>query len=138
MKFKVGDKVLITAGKDKGKVEKISKVLPNENKVVVPGVGKYVKHVKPMPMINRPGEKVTLYRPIPVANIAIINDKGMPDRIGYKVDKQGTKIRVFKKTGLEVPEPTSEAAVASKDTKQEDKKAKETKGKKTNSKELKQ
>lgn len=105
MKFKVGDKVLITAGKDKGKTGEISQVLPKENKVVIPGINQYVKHVKPMPMINRPGEKVTLNRPLSVAKIAIINDGGEPDRIGYKIDNQGKKSRIFRKTGQEVPEP---------------------------------
>lgn len=100
MKFKVNDQVLVTAGKDKGKQGKVVKVLPRENKVVVEGVNMYVKHVRPMG--DRAGQRVTVERALPVANVAIINDKGQPDRIGYQVTKSGSKTRVFKKTGKPV------------------------------------
>ncbi len=98
MKFKVGDIVLVTSGKDKGKQGKIVKVLPQENKVVVEGVNLYVKHIKPMQ--GRAGERIRRERPLPTANIAIFNpDTKAVDRVGYVVNKDGTKSRVFKKTG---------------------------------------
>lgn len=105
MKFKVGDKVKITSGKDKGREGVISRVLPKEDKVVVEGINMYVKHSKPQPMVDRPGEKQVLERPLPTAKIAILNDQDQVDRIGYSVDEQGNKTRVFKKTGSVVPEP---------------------------------
>jgi len=101
MKFKVGDNILVTGGKDKGKTAKIVRVLPKENKVVVDGINMYVKHRKPMN--DQPGEKLTLPRPLPTGKIAILNDKGVRDRIGY-VMKNDKKVRIFKKTGAEVPE----------------------------------
>ncbi len=103
MKFKVNDQVLVTAGKDKGKKSKIIKVIPQENKVVVEGVNLYSKHIKPMG--GREGERVRRERPLPTANVAIVNDQGQADRIGYQVAKDGSKQRVFKKTGQAVPEP---------------------------------
>ena len=55
MKFKVGDQVLVTAGKDKGKKSEVLRVFPKSNKVLVKGVNMYVKHVKPF--MDRAGEK---------------------------------------------------------------------------------
>ena len=102
MKFKVGDKVVITAGDAKGKKSVITELYHQKNKVKVKDVNQYVKHVKPMPLIGREGDRVTLERPVPVANVAILNDKGEPDRIGHKVTENGQKIRVYKKTGKEI------------------------------------
>jgi large subunit ribosomal protein L24 len=102
MKFKVGDQVIITSGKDKGKKTQVVKVLPVVNKVIVKDVNMYTKHVKPMG--ERAGDKIRKERPLSVANVAILNDKGQPDRIGYQVAKDGSKERVFKKTGKIVPE----------------------------------
>src|SRR3546814_15597346 len=59
-KFKVGDKVIITGGKDKGMSGQISKVLPQLERVVVSGANLYTKHVKPAQ--GRSGEKVRLDR----------------------------------------------------------------------------
>lgn len=98
MKFKVGDTVLVTGGKDKGKQGKIVKVIPTKDKVLVEGVNLYVKHIKPMQ--GRPGDRVRQERPLPTANVAILNpDTKKADRIGYQVNKDGTKTRIYKKTG---------------------------------------
>jgi large subunit ribosomal protein L24 len=102
MKFKVGDKVLVTAGKDKGVQGPIVRVMPELEKVVVEGANFYTRHVKPM--AGRAGDKVRSERPMSTAKISIINDKGQADRIGYQVAKDGQKIRVYKKTGAVVPE----------------------------------
>ncbi len=108
MKFKVGDTVSITAGKDKGKTGVISKVVVARDRVVVAGMNTYTKHVKPM--AGRAGERVVLERPLPTASIAIINDKGAPDRIKISVAKDGSKTRLFAKTGAVVPTPKQEKA----------------------------
>jgi len=102
MKFKVGDKVLVTGGKDKGKKGAIVKVDLKSGRVLVEGVNKYVKHVKPM--MGKPGDKVLVERFLPTAKIAILNDKDQPDRIGYSVAKDGSKVRIFKKTGTVITE----------------------------------
>lgn len=99
MKFKVGDKVIVTAGKDKGRQSEVVAVLPQKNQVVVAGANLYTKHVSPMPAIGRSGEIVKKERPLHTAKVAIINDQGNPDRIGYTISQSGDKQRIFKKTG---------------------------------------
>lgn len=107
MKLKVGDEVVITTGKDKGKKGKILKVFPGKQKVLVEGVNFYTRHLKKMG--DQAGQKIRRERALSVANVAILNDKGQPDRIGYKVNKDGTKERVFKKTGKLVTRQKPEA-----------------------------
>ncbi|MGD9129468.1 MAG: 50S ribosomal protein L24 [Candidatus Woesebacteria bacterium] len=96
MKFKVGDKVLVTGGKDKGKKSVITKVLPKKDKILVKDVNVYVKHVRAY--ADKPGERVRLEKPLSTAKIAILNDKGEADRIAIRVRKDGRKERIFKKT----------------------------------------
>lgn len=114
MKFKTGDQILVTAGKDKGKQGKIVRVVPDKDRVIVEGVNLYTKHVKPSG--ERSGDKIRSERPLPVANIAIINDKGQADRIGYQVSKSGAKERIYKKTGKVITE-TSKEVKSNKETK---------------------
>ena len=97
MKLKIGDKVLVTAGKDKGKKSEIIAVYPAEDKILVKDVNLYFKHIKPL--MDRPGEKVRRERSMSVAKVAILNDKDQADRIAYKVTADGKKERIFKKTG---------------------------------------
>ena len=104
MKFKVGDQIIVTGGKDKGKKGTIARVIPTEHNVVIEGINMYVKQVKPYG--DRAGQRASLPRPLSVANIAIINDAGNADRIGYQVTKDGQKTRIFKKTGQPVPTKT--------------------------------
>jgi large subunit ribosomal protein L24 len=100
MKFRLNDQVLVTGGKDKGKRGKITRVFPKLERVIVEGANLYVKHLKPMS--GREGQRIVRERALPTAKIAIINDKGQPDRIGYKVAKDGSKERIFKKTGKSI------------------------------------
>lgn len=103
MKFLVGDQVIVTGGKDKGKTGKVLRVFPAEQRVVVENANIYVKHLKPMN--NQAGQRLEAPRPLPVAKVAILNNESKPDRIGYKVNKDGSKVRIFKKTGKPVPTP---------------------------------
>lgn len=101
MKFKVGDEVVVTAGKDKGQRAKITRVMPKIGKVVVQGVNMYTRHIKPFN--GKVGERVRRERPLDPAKIAIWNPTTeKADRIGYQVKKDGTKVRIFKKTGKEI------------------------------------
>lgn len=97
MKLKVGDRVLVTAGKDKGKKSEVIAVFPKSNEVTVKDVNMYFKHVKPF--MDRPGEKIKRERPMSMAKVAILNDKDQADRVAYKATADGKKERVFKKTG---------------------------------------
>lgn len=101
MKFKVGDSILVTAGKDKGKQGKIMRVVADKHAVIVEDVNVYTKHIKPVN--GQEGQKVRRPRPLNVAKIAIVNNEGKADRIGYKVNKDGSKERIYKKTGKVIP-----------------------------------
>ncbi len=132
MKFKVGDKVLVTAGKDKGLKSEIVEIFPKTNEVTVKGANYYVKHVKPIPMLNRPGERIRKERPLSTAKVAILNEKDQADRVGYKVDKNGKKVRIFKKTKSVIDQEKKE--VKNNADKKSEKKTAEVKTKKNTSK----
>lgn len=97
MKLKTGDKVVVIAGKDKGKEGNITKVLKNENKVVVEGVNVAKKHIKPNGQTA--GSIVDIELPIHASNVAILDPKTKkPSRIGHTTDKNGKKVRITKKS----------------------------------------
>ena len=97
MNFKTGDKVVVISGKDKGKEGKITHVLRNENRVVVEGVNIVKKHVKGNG--QQAGSINEVESPIHASNVMIIDPKTKkPTRIGHKIDKDGKKIRVSKKS----------------------------------------
>ena len=101
MKFKKGDNVKVIKGKDKGKIGKIEKVLPKENKVLVANVNLFKRHMKARSQ-NQPSEIVTLTKPIALSSVSFICPKCKKEsRIGYKVEK-GVKSRVCKKCESEV------------------------------------
>ncbi len=97
MNFKTGDKVVVIAGKDKGKEGKIIKTLAKENKVVVEGVNVVKKHQKGNG--QTPGGIVDMEAPIHASNVMIVDPKTKkPTRIGHSTNKSGKKIRVTKKS----------------------------------------
>ena len=97
MNLKSGDKVVVIAGKDKGKEGIITKVLKNENRVVVEGVNVVKKHIKPRG--NEAGSIVEVEAPIHASNVMILDPKtNKRTRIGHEIDKKGKKIRVTKKS----------------------------------------
>jgi large subunit ribosomal protein L24 len=101
MKFKKGDNVIVTTGKDKGKKGVITRTIPDKNKVVVEGLNLTKKHQRP----RKSGEKgstITIAMPINVSNVMAVDPKtGKPSRVGYKMvgDK---KVRIAKKSGQEI------------------------------------
>ena len=99
MKIVKGDKVVVIAGKDKGKEGVVQAVYPKLNKVVVEGVNTHKKHKKPT-QHNPEGTIVEMYVPIDASNVAIVDPKTKKaSRVGYAVDKDGKKIRISKKSG---------------------------------------
>ncbi len=97
MKLKSGDNVIVIAGKDKGKLGRILRVVTKTNRVVVEGVNVMKKHVKPNPNANQPGGIVQREASIHVSNVAIYNPATKKaDRIGYKFLNDGKKVRCFK------------------------------------------
>ena len=101
MDLRKGDKVIVIAGKDKGKTGEIQKVDPKTNRVVVEGVNLRKKHKKPT-QNNPEGSIVEIYAPIDASNVMIVDPKTKkPTRIGHKVVKD-KKVRVAKKSGAEL------------------------------------
>lgn len=97
MNVKVGDKVVVIAGKDKGKEGKVVKTLRNEQRVVIEGINYIKKHVKGDGQTA--GSIVEMEAPMHVSNVMIIDPKTKKrTRIGHSVDKKGKKIRVAKKS----------------------------------------
>ena len=93
MNFKTGDKVVVIAGKDRGKEGKIVKTLKAENKVI--NVVK--KHIKPNG--NGAGSITEMEAPIHASNVMILDPKTKKrTRIGHTVDKKGNKVRCAKKS----------------------------------------
>ena len=93
-----GDKVIVIAGADKGKVGVIQKVYPKLNKVVVENVNVRKKHKKPT-QVNPEGSIVEVYAPIDASNVMIVDPKTKKaTRIGHKIVK-GKKVRVTKASG---------------------------------------
>ncbi len=102
MKLRVGDELLITAGKDKGKRGKLERVFPSSGKVLVSGVNLYKKHVKDTSERANTGGVVTIARPLSVGNVALVCKKcTKPTRVGFKLIN-GKKIRVCRKCGEEL------------------------------------
>ena len=97
MQFKTGDKVVVIAGKDKGKEGLIKKILKANNKVVVEGVNVAKKHIKPNGQSAGTIEDIEM--PINASNVMIVDPKTKKaTRIGHTVDKKGKKIRISKKS----------------------------------------
>jgi len=102
IRLKKGDTVVVRAGKYKGKTGKITAVHPKENKVTVEGINIVKKHVKPN-QTHPQGAIVELTKPIWVSKVSIVEPTSKkPSRIGYSLDKDGKKTRIFKKSGKEI------------------------------------
>jgi large subunit ribosomal protein L24 len=97
MKLKKGDPVVVLSGKDKGKEGTILRVLPKENKVIVEGVNIAKKHQRPVRATMQAGI-IDKDMPIHASNVAYVH-KGKPTRLGYRVDADGKKVRVARRTG---------------------------------------
>ncbi len=99
MKILKGDKVVVIAGKDKGKTGTVQAVYPKVGKVVVEGVNVHKKHKKPTQQTPE-GSVLEIYVPIDISNVAIVDPKTKKaSRVGYSVDKNGKKVRISKASG---------------------------------------
>lgn len=97
LKIKRDDEVIVLAGRDKGKQGKVLKVL--EDKLIVSGINMVKRHTKPNPQAGVAGGIVEKEAPIHVSNVAIYNASTQKaDRVGFKVDDSGSKVRYFKST----------------------------------------
>lgn len=101
MKIRKGDRVIVLQGKDRGKEGVVMRAMPKEGKVIVDGVNIARKHQKARKATMQ-GGIINKDMPMEVSNVAIVGSDGKPTRIGYKVQKDGTKVRIDRRTGVEL------------------------------------
>jgi large subunit ribosomal protein L24 len=102
MKIKKGDRVVVLKGKDRGKEGTVMRVLPTEGKVIVDGVNVAKKHQKPTKSTMQ-GGIIDKDMPIDASNVAIVSPKdGKATRVGYKIEDDGSKVRICKRTGVQL------------------------------------
>lgn len=99
-----GDEVIVIAGKSKGQTGRVSAVYPRDERVLIDGVNMTTKAVRPNPQLNIQGGLEKREAALHISNVAILNPKTQKaDRVGYKVAKDGTKVRVYKSSGEAIP-----------------------------------
>ena len=97
-KIKKGDKVVVITGRDKGKQGEVLRVLRAEDRVLVQGVNLVKRHTAPSQM--SPGGIVEKEAPLHISNVAHIDPKSNKStRVGYRIDKDGRKTRIAKRSG---------------------------------------
>jgi len=98
-KIRKGDDVVVLTGKDKGKRGSVLRRIDDEH-VIVEGVNRAKKHMKPNPVKGVAGGIVDKDMPIHLSNVALFNPATKKaDRVGFKVLDDGRKVRVFKSNG---------------------------------------
>jgi large subunit ribosomal protein L24 len=98
IKIKKGDRVVVLAGRDKGKRGEVLRVLPKEDRAFVQGVNVVRRHQKQT--AQQEGGIVPKEGPIHISNLAVEDPKdGQPTRIGYKISEDGRKVRYAKRSG---------------------------------------
>ncbi|HRO11624.1 50S ribosomal protein L24 [Amaricoccus sp.] len=96
-KLRKGDKVVVLAGRDKGKKGDITRVLPKDNKAVVSGVNVAIRHTKQTQ--SSQGGRIAKELPIELSNLALVDPKtGEATRVGFRFE-DGKKVRYAKKSG---------------------------------------
>jgi large subunit ribosomal protein L24 len=98
MKVRKGDRVIVVAGKDKGKRGEIIRAIPAERRVIVQGVNVVKRHTKPS--AASPGGLVEKEAPIHVSNVALLDPKeDKPTRVGIKTLDDGRRVRFARRSG---------------------------------------
>ncbi len=97
-KIKKGDRVIVLAGRDRGRKGEVKFVFPKENTALVMGVNMVKRHQKQTQ--NQEGGIISKEAPIHLSNLAIADPKdGKPTRVGFKILDDGRKVRVAKRSG---------------------------------------
>jgi large subunit ribosomal protein L24 len=97
-KIRKGDRVIVTAGRDKGKRGEVRQVMPTESCAIVAGVNLVRRHTRQTAQTE--GGIITKESTIHLSNLAILDPKtGKPTRVGFKILDDGRKVRVAKRSG---------------------------------------
>ena len=98
LKIKTGDAVVVTAGKDKGKRGKVTKVIRSSNRVIVQGANMVLKHQKPSQ--DSAGGIIPKEASLHISNVALVDPTdGQATRVGYRFNAAGVKERSSKRSG---------------------------------------
>lgn len=98
-KIKKGDKVVVLAGKDKGKTGQVLSVIPSETRAIVQGINLVRRHQKQT--ASQDAGIFSKEAPIHLSNLAVADKDGKPSRVGFQI-KDGVKTRVAKTTGDQI------------------------------------
>ncbi len=96
-KVRKGDRVILLAGKDKGRTGQVAKVMPKEGRAVVSGLNLVRRHTAPSQADPQGGIKLKPAS-IHLSNLAIVDSAGKPTRVGFRVEGE-KKVRFAKTTG---------------------------------------
>ena len=98
-KIRKGDEVIVRTGKDKGRRGTVLQIF-DDGRVLVEGVNLAKKHTKPNPNVGEPGGILDKAMPLDVSNVLVFNPKSKKgERVGFRVEDDGSKVRVFRGTG---------------------------------------
>jgi large subunit ribosomal protein L24 len=97
-KIRKGDRVVVLAGRDKGKKGEVLKVMPKEGRAMVSGVNTVMRHQRQT--AQQEGGIIAKSAPIDLSNLAIEDPKdGVATRVGFRFDDNGKKVRFAKRSG---------------------------------------
>lgn len=104
MYIRKSDKVIVIAGKHKGEIGRVTRVLPETNQVVIEGLNKIKRHTKPSQQ-NQYGGIVEKEAPLHASNVALVASDGKPTRVGFTFVGEGDekrKVRISRRTKEEI------------------------------------
>jgi large subunit ribosomal protein L24 len=100
-KIRKGDKVIVLAGRDRGRSGEVLEVRPVEGRALVRGINMVKRHQRQT--ANQDGGIISKEGSIHLSNLAVADPKsGKPTRVGFKVMKDGKRVRVAKRSGVEI------------------------------------
>jgi large subunit ribosomal protein L24 len=99
LRIKENDQVIVTAGKDKGKTGKVLRIFPDGQRVLVENINQAKKAQRPTQQ-NQQGGFIEIEVPLHISNVMLLDKKtNKPTRFGISVLKDGSKVRISKKSG---------------------------------------
>jgi large subunit ribosomal protein L24 len=100
-KIRKGDKVFVLSGRDKGRSGEVIEVRPTENRALVRGINMVKRHQRQTP--QQEGGIISKEAPVHLSNLALADPKdGKPTRVGFKIMNDGRKVRVARRSGVEI------------------------------------
>jgi large subunit ribosomal protein L24 len=100
-KIKKGDTVIMRTGRDKGRSGEVIEVRPSENRALVRGINLVKRHQKQT--AAQDGGIISKEAPVHLSNLALADPKdGKPTRVGFRVLPDGRKVRIAKRSGVEI------------------------------------